>query len=264
MKRYKLIKEYPGSPEIGSKVAYSKDSKTYVFADRISITEFPIKEIENFPEFWEAYSMYDYQILEFINKKNKAKCEVTDFAPAVVKEGLVYKEDCYNTYYSEDYVRKNSGEFIITKVKRLKGNVVFTLGDNITENITGLFENWKISELSLKDTRAFANGLNIEYLEHTIPIGRSEEGDSIYVGDSIWAIEYKTHDFYFFSLKAPKELDTETYKYFTDLDNVKSYRFHKMPCLSYDDVIELVEYSEENSERLEKMVCEKTAHNPYK
>lgn len=53
----------------------------------------------------------------------------------------------------------------INSVKRLSDNVVFQVGDDVYENITGRLSAWTIKEFSLKDERCFSCGVNINNIE---------------------------------------------------------------------------------------------------
>lgn len=54
MKNYKLIKEYPGSPELG-----------HIVNDICFVQIF----CENYPEFWQEVKEYDFEILKISSKK---------------------------------------------------------------------------------------------------------------------------------------------------------------------------------------------------
>jgi len=96
--KYKLIKEYPGSPKAGSIIDNLENDW-----------------IENYSEFWEIVVEKDYEILSFINQ-NKSICKVNE------------------TNYLEKYVLSNLHVFSIHSVKRSDGEI-FTIGDNIEFNI---------------------------------------------------------------------------------------------------------------------------------
>jgi hypothetical protein len=50
----------------------------------------------------------------------------------------------------------------IKSVRRLSDNEVFTIGDEVFENVTGDKGSWFIKEFYLKDTRCFSCGINID------------------------------------------------------------------------------------------------------
>lgn len=71
MKKYKLIKEYPGSPGLGY----------------ITSSENLIRLYREYPEFWEEIVEKDYEILSWRQKQYKCIVE---------KEGCLYKEERRN------------------------------------------------------------------------------------------------------------------------------------------------------------------------
>lgn len=90
MKRYKLIKEYPGSPDLGW----------------ISNNNW-----KGYPEFWEEVTEKDYEILLLKNKRGT----IIDFTN-VIKPFTV--EELYNNQFQLNS-KYSSDEFIIHSVKRL-------------------------------------------------------------------------------------------------------------------------------------------------
>jgi hypothetical protein len=55
MKKYKLIRKYPGSPELGTVATFRKKHHDYIIHDEWFI---PVFKIENYPEFWEEIIEY--------------------------------------------------------------------------------------------------------------------------------------------------------------------------------------------------------------
>jgi hypothetical protein len=71
--KYKLIKEYPGSPKLNTEVIYSEKHKIYNYNFDTIYTEFPKNQVENLPEFWELVIEKDFEILEFTSKNSGDK-----------------------------------------------------------------------------------------------------------------------------------------------------------------------------------------------
>jgi uncharacterized protein involved in tolerance to divalent cations len=72
MKKYKLIKEYPGSPEVGTIVSFYDSLQSYIYLDSTITTRFISSSlIEKNPEFWEEIIEKDYEILEIFIPKTK-------------------------------------------------------------------------------------------------------------------------------------------------------------------------------------------------
>ena len=80
MKKYKLIKTYPGSPELSTEIIETQinslcpvnecyiSGKTFML---IGDDSFEIKNPKNYPEFWEKVVEKDYEILCIKHKKSK-------------------------------------------------------------------------------------------------------------------------------------------------------------------------------------------------
>lgn len=132
MKRYKLIKKYPGSPKLGTEVIYSKAHKIYNYNGGDFYSELPKNQVENLPEFWEEVIEKDYEILSFSQNSN-IKDLWTNFGPIpncwcrnvngfAVTKGYTLNEILNNPLYS------------IHSVKRLSDNAIFTIGDKINNS----------------------------------------------------------------------------------------------------------------------------------
>ena len=102
--RYRLIKEYPGSPKLDTII---NDSKTTL---GISYYENCKAFIENYPEFWQEVVEKDYEILSFKLPGNN----IVD---------LKYARN------NLKFMLKNSSVYQIYSVKRLSDGEIFTIGD---------------------------------------------------------------------------------------------------------------------------------------
>lgn len=66
---------------------------------------------------------------------------------------------------SQESLLLSMSNMSIHSVKRLSDNEVFTIGDKVYETITGKGGLWEIKEFSLKDTRCFTCGININNIQ---------------------------------------------------------------------------------------------------
>lgn len=128
MKRYKLIKSYPGSPKLGVEVIYSETHQIYNYNGGDYYTELPKHQVENLPEFWEEVVEkveLKYEILEFKNKS-----------------GDIFSLDSDGRYYYKTWKEDGISGFtlayllvsdisVINKIKVLSTGEVFTIGDKI-------------------------------------------------------------------------------------------------------------------------------------
>ena len=119
LKKYRLIKTYPGSPVLGFEIAKSGAS-TYVGG---SGNTFQIRKeyIEYHSEFWEKVVEKDYEILCIKHKKNKC-------------------------FYRDSIDLRNLNLYDIHTVKRLSDGIIFKIGDYIEEGIiiNIIIKNFKI------------------------------------------------------------------------------------------------------------------------
>lgn len=69
MVEYKLIKKYPGSPNIGDKAIYNEDANNFRINNNYH-QPLPIDKIIKYPEFWEKQDAEDW-----IAKNNPTKKE---------------------------------------------------------------------------------------------------------------------------------------------------------------------------------------------
>ena len=59
MKKYKLIKEYPGSPKLGEEVEEYNNGYRYIISDLFDYY-YLSRFIEKYPEFWQEIKEKDY------------------------------------------------------------------------------------------------------------------------------------------------------------------------------------------------------------
>jgi hypothetical protein len=109
MKKYRLIKEYPGSPRLGTTVKRIDNSTMYKTIEDIGYPFLSIT-IENQPEFWEEIVEKDYEILEY-----KTESGLTLKAP--------FLEDSEHFYINQ--------RCKIHSIKRLSDGEIFTIGDKV-------------------------------------------------------------------------------------------------------------------------------------
>lgn len=64
--KYKLIKEYPGSPKLDTICKYDKNP----WSDSNSFLN-PVLNLKDYPEFWQPVVEKDYEILTVITNYNK-------------------------------------------------------------------------------------------------------------------------------------------------------------------------------------------------
>ena len=121
MKTYKLIKEYPGSPELGTvcEERNNKSSFCYYFEGEknIGITK---DQVENHPDFWEevksfpcwmvftkadtsfeTYKPYKTEIYEWLDKENKIHFDTEEEAKAFI----IFNKPCLSYNDIKEYIQ---------------------------------------------------------------------------------------------------------------------------------------------------------------
>lgn len=130
-KKFKLIKEYPGSPKLETTVTYDPESIMFIVNDDILIDH---SLVYGFPEFWQELKAYE--ILEYkINNK-------------------IYKLDDHGFYNNGVDRERISKSFIDSKhifkihsVKRLSDGKVFTVGDKVKSAFKATIIAFEINDL---------------------------------------------------------------------------------------------------------------------
>ena len=130
--QYKLVKCYPGSPELGTIATeedpyYRYNGTCMVFCDMV----------EGHPEYWEKIIEKDYEVLSF--KFNKFKSVPEEYATI---QGNGRYAITTTMFYGKDYTGGLTLEsclasgWSIFSVKRLSDSEIFTIGDKI------ILDNW--------------------------------------------------------------------------------------------------------------------------
>jgi len=181
MKKYKLIKEYPGSPKIGAIAKSDKIDYVYYYFEKDSYTGIGSSIIENNPKFWEEVVEKDYEVLSYIKKDNSAittKRENGFFLNSMFK-------DSHGVY--SDYQLLNTWN--IYSVKRLSDGEIFTIGDIVEEY-------GEIRTFLLQNDKIF---INEKFMKISLPklvkvkqpLFKTEDGVDIYEGDNTFGIDEK-------------------------------------------------------------------------
>lgn len=106
MKKFKLIKEYPGSPKLDTICSY----KGNVWSDSNEFTS-PIFNPKKYPEYWEEIIEKDYEIVSLKNKVG-----------VIINSSTIKKEFTPESLYlkaTTTICKYSSDEFKIHSVKRL-------------------------------------------------------------------------------------------------------------------------------------------------
>lgn len=248
MKKYKLIKWYPGcgKHKVNDIVTKSTCGSPLYLGNRLTDTlkaVFSAKDVENNPEFWEEIIEKDYEILSFINLDNN--CTYHYFSKT--------KNFCikHNIEFLDSYSR--SLEFClkyykIHSVKRLSDGEIFTIGDKVQDSLTDYLTNFKIQEIvcfnksnKLICTTKSGTTAPLSTIRHIKkPLFTTEDGVDIYKGDKFFTLSKNNINISsLFSVIATGHIKNNNYLDFSTKEAAEEYILMNKPCLSINDIVNL-------------------------
>jgi hypothetical protein len=259
MKKFKLIKQYPGSPKLGTIV--TKTCGWYT--EGPGSTTYDQHLIENDPEYWQEIKQGNYQIISFFYNGWDGKIatlnEKGNYSTSYEKRGWTLHE-MLNVGASV-----KSGQIKIHSVKRLSDGEIFTLGDR-AKTITSKGSH-DITQFKIKQrcTGTDANGnytydgieamwINWEkdcggnWLDSTEkvkqPIFTTEDGVGIREGDTYYFVDT---DFSIQTMKALRGAGQYSErKYFSTAEEAHEYVMQNVKALSIKDFWEITCMSTSN------------------
>lgn len=180
MRKYKLIKEYPGSPKLNriiqdtNPVNGAQDAwfdEDWCKPNKTSFILPKSLKPENFPEFWQEVKEKEFEILEFI-------CE-----------DLILESSIFNQPF------EGNDTWNIRKVKRISDSVEFQIGDKVKYSKGSII--WNIDNFYIREndnvllvrSKDNINVETISTIEHCKePLFRDFLGNEIFKGDIYWYI----------------------------------------------------------------------------
>ena len=162
--KYKLIKEYPGSPELNTICEYTNNlwNDANVFINRIL-------NLKDYPEFWQPIVEKDYEILSLVSSEKNPQH----------KKGSKF-------LHNKDYKFKNMHptEFWdIYSVKRISDNKIFTIGDS--------YEDLIIEKMFMSVAGDILTTYKPKFKQ---PLFTTEDGIDIFEGDTIYWVNINTFE----------------------------------------------------------------------
>jgi len=224
MKKYKLIKEYPGSPKIPFEVKQGKNSNDY-----FNKTIFYKRDIENYPEYWQEVIEKDYEILSFtVNKIIFFRNEKGNYISSTIE---------YTLDHMLFFLKATNNPCIIHSIKRLSDGEVFTIGDNYNLGTIQEIELTKDGTLWFHNGKKSKSGLFVT-IKVKQPLFTTEDGVDIFdlVKDEFY---YVTKSQFSLVKRAMKGFYYEPEKewYFSTKEAAQDYIIRNKPCFSYNDVV---------------------------
>jgi hypothetical protein len=241
-KKYKLIKEYPGSPKLGT-IVDRRGIFIYFDVDSPNVNMTVSQNyVENYPEYWEeVVEKIDYEVLSFVCNQNFNKLKKGEIITK--QENGQYKGDNILTWEGEEGLVKME-HWSIYSVKRLFDGEVFSLNDKITS----AFAKYYIHRISVIKDILFVDGLkdlskpdgsrihfrlaNIKKADYLFT---TKDGEEIYEKDNYCAVFY---DFKYLEQEAIKnyKLDNAHWRFSTK-ETAQEFILLNKPCLSVTDVM---------------------------
>ena len=208
--KYKLIKEYPGSPKLGT------------------ITDRTMYFPEYYPSFWQPVIEKDYEILSLVASERNPQH----------KKGSKF-------LHNKDYKFKSMHptEFWdIYSVKRLSDGEIFTIGDKTN---FGLISKIVINNNSLSFYfEQKSCGYNLQTLIKWKPLFTTEDGVDIFEDDKVYFVNKIGDVFHTNHLKIKKY--QSHLLYFSTKEKAEEYILLNKPCLSYGEVQEYLKVKDCN------------------
>jgi hypothetical protein len=199
MRKYRLVKEYPGSEPVGT--IASSENKTHFWKGTIYY--------ETYPEYWEEVIEKDYEIVSYVAKDNP--------------NNITTKRR--GAHLHEEYWKINS-------VKRLSDEEIFTLGDRVKVYEHGSIKT--ITEIAVNDTESIlTEGIWLRYdsgsshMIHAIkvknPIFLTHDGIDIFAGDKVWYVS-KGNFYYYHIIAFPEvKFNSDLNAYFLTREDAEDY-----------------------------------------
>lgn len=256
--KYRLIKEYPGSPKLGDIIEMKEDTNMCYFEGLLIM--YPNK----YPEFWEKVVEKDYKILS-LARFCSIKPTITDVSD-------------YGDGYIEALLKCDKAR--IHSVKRLSDGEIFTIGDVCSPKDYDTSNSHPITkfELILKGTtlRVISKNwyLGIDNIEKSKQsLFTTEDGVDIYVGDKYWVLNTKLND-WIFEENAVRDNINYFYKdksyakntgiyYFSSKEKAEEYILMNKPCLSLNDVLPYIGFPSHDIKSIKELVKSKIKQNEH-
>ncbi|ALN97155.1 hypothetical protein [Flavobacterium phage FpV4] len=245
-KKYKLIKEYPGSPKLGTIV----DRRgVFVYFDinspNVNMTVSQ-NYVENYPEYWEEVIEKNYEILSFVCNQNFNELRKGEIITK--QENGQYKGDKILTWKGEEGLVKMK-HWSIYSVKRLSDGELFTLGNRVQDSLTDELTNFKVQNITF-----FYPGIKIICQAEsgtTMPLNTirhinnylftTKDGEEIYEGNEYFRVFKKDFELYNHQTFANKQYNfehmSESAWHFSTKEAAQEFILSNKPCLSVIDVM---------------------------
>lgn len=249
MKKYILIKEYPGSPILGTTIDHHYSNYKYGFCVYL------LEKNPHLEEFWEEIGENDYEILSF--KWGNGTITKLD---SQLKDTYCQEDSRRPFFFLDELLNRSKAS--IHSVKRISDGEIFTLGDKVDTMglkipITAFrVENDKLYTMGELPHRgsAFSNYKVSDLKKAKQPLFVTEDGVDTFQGDTFVSVnvstggdenytirEYECETMY---MNSSKDIGQEQAKdngvlWFSNKEAAEQFIFLNKPCLSLNDLITL-------------------------
>ena len=250
MKKFRLIKTYPGSPDLNTIVVdtnINTGAKDSYFSENWGKTmelQFEIgrqHDCENNPEYWEEVIEKDYVILELLSK--------TKYKYVLHPNGL-YAFANEKGFATLEQVREHFP--IINSVKRLSDGEIFTIGDKVQDSLTDELTNFKVQTITYfypgdKIICQAESGTTMPLTtirKVETPLFTTEDGVDIFEGDTIFGVnvDWKVFSHYIDLQNKVKSWGIKPT--FSTKEKAEEYILLNKPCLTINDVRNCINQTE--------------------
>lgn len=245
MNKYKLVKEYPGSPKIGYISQKTHDNDLHYYK---GITFDP----SAYPDYWEKIVEKDYKVLSLISTRDDKTIITYENGGGVYGAGFF--ESVYKSvdYWVECFTGHNN-PWSIYSIKRLSDGEIFTIGDTIKgyfddKNpymITNIFisDNDNLVLSNYQKNSSHTKGNRSTWLSKNFPqkveikklLFKTEDGVDIFEGDLFYTVSRNLSKFEIIEIRATVHSKFEKYLDFSTKEKAEEYIFNNKPCLSLKD-----------------------------
>ena len=246
MKKYKLIKHYPNSENVGSIWTKRDIDENYWYTN----CYLDPADVENNPEFFEEIIEKKYEILSFI-------CTENLHTTVIPKGTILCKTE--NSKFENGIIKDVEVNLLkyphwkIFSIKRLSDNEVFSIGDKCTN---GIITGFKLDS----NGTPYSGGIGISFHteERTITEGlkRCEKAKPVlFVTEDcveIFEGQYYCHTNPNFEILESKGdiisgnlIGKKGYYYFSSKEKAQEWIILNKPCLSINDLVKLAEKAED-------------------
>ena len=259
MKKYKLIRKYPGSPELGTEIEKrTVYSEKWMFKKDCNLFPVTSGTPDDYPEFWEEVVEKDYEILSYYAKNISGKGDYCVDYEYIWYEtskgnGKWSRKGHITIPYTTDEINNHNG-YGIHSVKRLSDEEIFTVGD--VSNFG------KITDFVIRENKIVVQYYKIgdwqwlSSIKHIKkPLFTTEDGVNIFEGDEFYStnknlnqsiLKYIAEKGLAHSEKCEEFLD------FSTKEAAEEYILMNKPCLSINDVFNIYPKYRKNERILTK------------